>query len=441
MKLMKTIVLFIIFLALGAYVYFYEIEGGKKREKIKDLEEKVFKFEKDSISAIGIDGPKGSFSFIRTDGGWRIEKPVKTEGDESTINSLLTTLANLKKDREFTIKKSELANFGLSRPVLTVHLKDNNGVEDVLRYGDETNIESKIFVSKIDTLIYTVPAHTKNSIDKNLFDWRDKSVIKINRNDIRELHLKNRFGSFQLLKEGPDWHLKSPIEAKADDSNISTILSKLESGKAKSVVSETLDQPADYQLNKPAYEVDIYVGEGRAHQRIIFSALEDNSAYGKDDGRPHVFTVDSTFLKAFNKSVMELRNKKFAEFDKDNADKIEAWQGDSLITLIKDSSDTWVIQDTVKLKTWKVNSYLNSLTGLTAKKYIAEKISESKKYGFAKPQRKVSVYSNGVRIAEIDFGEEKEENVIVFGRHTQTIAEIEKSDFDKVEIKIDEYKE
>ena len=52
MKIIKTVVLFIIFLALGAYVYFYEIEGGKKREKIKELEEKVFKFENDSINII-----------------------------------------------------------------------------------------------------------------------------------------------------------------------------------------------------------------------------------------------------------------------------------------------------------------------------------------------------------------------------------------------------
>ena len=41
MKGTKTLVLFLVFLALGAYVYFYEIEGGKKREKVKELEEKA----------------------------------------------------------------------------------------------------------------------------------------------------------------------------------------------------------------------------------------------------------------------------------------------------------------------------------------------------------------------------------------------------------------
>jgi len=441
MKIMKTVVLFLIFIALSAYVYFYEIKGGKEREKIKESEEKVFNFESDSINAVEIDGSNGSFSFVRTADGWQIEKPVKTDGDKSSINSLLTTLVTMKKDREFSIRASDLANFGLIGQVLEVRLTDKHGKKDILRYGDETGIESKIFVTKTDTLIYTVPAYTKNSVDKSLFDWRDKSVVKVNRNDIRELHLRNQSGSFQVVKEGSDWYLKKPIETKADDSNISALLSKLETGKAKSVVSETLEKPAEFQLNKPVYEVDIYTGEGKAHQRLIFSALEDNSAYGKDEGRPHVFTVDSVFLKAFEKSLMELRNKKFAEFNKDDADKIEAWQGDSLITLVKDSSDSWVMQDTVKFKSWKMNSYLNTLTGLTAKKYIAENVGDSKQYGLAKPQRKVSVYSNGERIAEIDFGEKNEDRVTVYSRHTQTIAEIETSDYDTLEIKTDEFKE
>ena len=293
----------------------------------------------------------------------------------------------------------------------------------------------------MDTIIYTVPAYTKNSIDKSLFDWRDKSVIKVDRNNVRELHLKNGYGRFELAKEGSGWYLKKPIEAKADNSNISSILSKLENGKAKSVVSETMNSAAEYDLNKPYYEVDLLVGEGRARQRVIFSKLEENSAYGKDDGRPQVFTVDSTFLKPFDKTLMDLRNKKFAEFKKDNADKIEAWQGDSLVTLIKDTSNTWMIRDTVKCKTWKVNSYLNSLTGLTAKKYIAENVSESSKYGLSKPQRKIIVYTNGVPVADVAFGEKIDDRVVVLSRHTKTIAEIDNSDFEKVEIKEDEFKE
>jgi hypothetical protein len=441
MKIVKTVVLLLIFLALAAYVYFYEVEGGKKREKIKELEEKVFNFESDSINTIAIDGAKGSFLFVRDQDGWRIEKPIKTDGDKSTINSLLSTLSNMKKDREFTIDKSELASFGLAGHPLEIRLTHNNGTEDFLCYGDETGIESKIFVTNTDTVIYTVPAYTKNSVDKDLFDWRDKSVVKVNRNDIRELYLKNSSGAFHLVKEGADWSLQEPLEAKADNSKLSTMLSKLESGRIKSVVSESFDKPADYDLNKPAYEINLLVGEGKARQQVIFSALKENSAYGKDEARPFVFTVDSTFLKPFNLTLMDLRDKKFAEFDKDNADKIEAWQGDSVITVLKDTSDNWFMQDTVKCKSWKMTSYLNSLAGLTAKAYIAEKTKGSTGYGLAKPQRRVRVYSNGELIADVDFGKKTDDRITVFSRHTQTIAEIAESDFNAIEIKADEFKE
>jgi len=47
-----TLVLLIVCLALGGYVYFYEIKGGEKREKAKEAEKQVWKFEGSDIELV-----------------------------------------------------------------------------------------------------------------------------------------------------------------------------------------------------------------------------------------------------------------------------------------------------------------------------------------------------------------------------------------------------
>jgi hypothetical protein len=45
MRFRGTLILLVVGLLLGGYVYFYEIKGGEKREKAKEAENQVWKFE------------------------------------------------------------------------------------------------------------------------------------------------------------------------------------------------------------------------------------------------------------------------------------------------------------------------------------------------------------------------------------------------------------
>ena len=49
MNLLKTLVLFVIFAILAAYVYFYEIQGGEERKLTEKEAKKIVSFHKDSV--------------------------------------------------------------------------------------------------------------------------------------------------------------------------------------------------------------------------------------------------------------------------------------------------------------------------------------------------------------------------------------------------------
>ena len=56
---MKKIgVLFVIFLALAAFVYFYEIVGEREREEARSLEESLLRTQREEITAVEILRPQ-----------------------------------------------------------------------------------------------------------------------------------------------------------------------------------------------------------------------------------------------------------------------------------------------------------------------------------------------------------------------------------------------
>jgi len=435
MKLMKTLILFLILAALGSYVYFYEIKGGEERDKIAELEEKLFIFEKDSVVAIEIRSIFSQFHFSKTDAGWKINKPVETDGDKNTIDGLVTSLQNLNKIREFPVKLENYKDYGLVARSHLAILIFSDGTRDSVRIGDQTFDGNNYFAAKGDTFVYTVPQTVKTNVSKQLFDWRDKSITKVKQSEIREIKLKNKHGKFHLIKESNDWKIESPRKLKGEKSSIDNLLRKLENGKAKSVISEMMESEGKYSLSRPAIEIDLYIGESKAHKNIKFSSLKNNVSNVKDDSRPQIFTVDSLFLKDLNKSLFDLRDKKIFTFNKADVDKAIVHQGDSTVTMLKDTSGTWTFSTGETLKEWKMNSIVNNINNLVAKKFVKENAEKTSRYGLQNPERKVQLYSKDNLIVETLFGEKRDNNRIVYCLQSKIIAEVQEYNFTNAEVK------
>jgi hypothetical protein len=438
MNLVKTLILFVIFAILGAYVYFYEIKGGEERELAEKEAKKILTFNKDSVEIIEIRSVFNQFYFERIGDTWRIKNPVETGGDETTINGMLNSLTNMNKVRSFTIKEGEQKDYGLVGRSYLVIFQLKNGTRDSVRFGDDTPVGSNVFASKGDTTVFTIPSSVKNSVTKKLFDWRDKSLTKIKQEDVKEFNLKNSHGNFHFLKEGNNWVIKKPRELRAEKSTVDGVLRKFESGRAKSIVSETMENPGNFDLIRPAYKIDFYLGEGKAHKSVILSSLKDNVVNVKDDSRPQVMTVDSLFVRDIDKTLFQFRNKKISDYNNDAVDSIVVSQGDSSLYLVRDKNDDWFLGGDRKVKSWKMNSFLNTVKNLTAKSFLAENVSETKKFGLDQPDRKIEIYLHGELIQSLYLNIYNDTKV-AFSPKSKMVVEIEDSPYNNLELKVDDF--
>jgi hypothetical protein len=441
MKWIKNLFLFLLLLILAAYVYFFEIKRGEKQDQEKRKADLVFQFEPDSVRILEVRSALSQFLFRREAEQWHILKPVLTDAEKNTIAGALSTLTGLKKEREFGIKPGELKSYGLVGTSVLVLVELSDGKRDSVRFGDDTPVGSNAFANKTDTVVFMVPNYAKRNFVKTLFDWRDKSVTKVKQAEVNEFVLQNPQGKFHLVKQGNDWQIQTPLSTRADNGTVSSILSKMEFGRATGVASESMDTPSRYRLSKPAYQVEMVLGEAKARKSVIISDLQDNVAYVKDMSRPQVFTVDSTFVKEVNKSLFQLRFKKIAEFDRDGVDSVIVSQGDSLFTFSKDTSSTWYLNGDKKVKNWKMNSLLGTLNNMSAKKFLQENVASGGEYGLGRPERTISLYQRGEKMQEVMLFTPKKDLKVAFSPYSRLLAEIEANAYDNTKITATEFVE
>ena len=423
----KTAILFVLALALGAYVYFYEIKGGEERQKEKEISEKLFRVHKDSVQSIVIKSLLNNFRFEKTEDGWLIKKPVLTMADESPINTLLRSLTTAKKTRTIAIKPSELKDYGLAQRAMTIVITTKSGERDSVRLGDKTSIGGNVYASRVDTVVYIIPQALKNNAGKSLFDWRDKKVIHFEKDKVRQLSLQSPEGRFNFVKEDGEWKLTEPIKTKAERSAVDGMLNKLDFGRIKSVVSETGDKTAKYGLSRPAYRVELFSGAEKAKSGVSFSKPKGNTVYGKDDVRPHIFTVDTLFLEPFKKDLFGFRDKKILDFDRDRVTKLNLLYNDTLMTMEKDTSGTWHLSSGEKLKSWKINSLLSSLVSLKAERFVEENPPYLMPYGLVNPEGQIELYAGDDPLAKLEIGKKKKDTVYARNPRRKQVVTIKES--------------
>jgi hypothetical protein len=109
-----TLVWLLIAMGLGAFVYFYEIKGGKKREEAETTAKQIFQFKQEDIAAITIHRADETMAFEKRDDGWIITQPLSVKADQSNLDSIAMNLATSPVERKLAASANNLGAYGLN---------------------------------------------------------------------------------------------------------------------------------------------------------------------------------------------------------------------------------------------------------------------------------------------------------------------------------------
>ncbi len=359
----KLIGLALVFVALAAFVYFYEIVGEEARENARELEESLFRIEEDEVAALGITRTGTEpVRLKKSDDKWNLEAPIEASADLATVDALLRSIDRAKRAKAFDDTAGQLEAYGLGSPQSSLSVEAQE-VTKVLELGSKDYTGSQIYVRfEGEQTVYLTTASLLTSLEKDLIDWRNKDAMSFDLGKVEEIQIERAKDRIELVKREETWFLESPVSENADDGKVSSLLSLLESAEAETFVTEEAEHLGEYGLQDPKVIVRVREAGEEAWRQLEVGAKaggesgEDETWFARDPQRTSVFTLKKGLLDDLERDVWEFRDKDVIDVKQDEVQKLTIKQKHSEIVLRREDFK-WIVESPEDFKDRDAQSY------------------------------------------------------------------------------------
>jgi hypothetical protein len=415
MKPKTTLILLLVASAMGLFIWLKERQLPST-EEVSSRAKRVFADLKgDDITklqvALNTSNLVGRVVIEKEKEKWQLREPLAYRASASEVNSVCSALEFLNRDgvitpAELKTKGGKLGDYGLDKPPveLTFWKKDK---ATVIKLGKSSAVGSTVYIQlagKDDILMVDKSLLTK--LDRKVDELRDKTVAEFTTLQANRLEIIQGKKSIEVVKASKPgapaasaadkvWRIAQPLVARADQGKVDGVLDKLHGLQAESFATDKAADLTTYGLDQPQLELTVYTTEHEGAITVQFGAAVKDDAtkiYCKRKGSDTVLTVRTDALKDFNVPVNDLRDKKLADFNSDDARQIVISFASQPIRLAKEKDD-WKLTEpeTIAAENNEVGNLLTSLTGLEAKEFVADVVTDLAKYGLDRPYYTVTV--------------------------------------------------
>ena len=274
---------------------------------------KIFDFDENALKLIEIrKNDQPVVSLEKKNNNWEIIHPPSGFFSAFSIREFVDKLNN-QEVHEFTDEgPTDLNDYGLSRPALTLVLASEGGpAEWRMDFG----------MGPSGKLVYARKSDEKRVVAfrKDFFDWlgkgyllfQNKSVLTVARDQIKTVLIARADGrKFKARQEkAGNWLVLEPSGTAPENlSDFYAILDRVCFLRTNEFISgPPVDQPK-YGLDQPWLKVSLTFSEGGQKMDrtlLVGNELSDGARYGQMTDRPFVFLIHPRIVKSFQKNIIK----------------------------------------------------------------------------------------------------------------------------------------
>ena len=394
MRFRSTLVLVLLLIGLGAYVYWVEVPKSQEEAKKKT----IFEFKPEEVTEVSLVYSDREIVLKKTGEDWRLTKPLDAPADPVAAKNLVNAIA------EAEVKKtlddaSDLGQYGLDQPFAKVSVKLKDKELPTILVGKTTPVGYSAYAKKADEpkVLLTTSAF-RSGMDKQPKDLRDKTILNFADNEVRKLDIHGEGKDLTLVQKDDHWTIEHPGPYAADATAMRSFLSTLRSLRAVDFPS---DQPTDlstYGLDNPRLKVTLYLGKDNAQKDLLIGKDTDNKQlYVQGSGQPTVYTVSDWILRDLNKNLADFRDKTLLAFDRDKATAVEVTRKDGgHFKLVRSDDKQWRLEGGPEGPPAQtvISQYIGDLHDLAGYEIAADKPSDVAQFGLDQPLLTVTVFGD-----------------------------------------------
>ena len=342
----STGLLAVLAVALGVFIYYYEIGGEASRKSALSDAKNIFSGlsaeDVEAISLVTLDGIAARFE--RRQGAWFVATPVEARAEASALDAMAHALVAMPREGSAPAA-GDLSRFGLGPDAKEVYF-EISGVRRSLRIGGSTPVGGHRYVagqSQDDPEglssreVSYVASYRVNAFNRKLSDLRDRRIFDFDEAAVSTLRIgwpEPRSGSMGATNEAPEWtevalaraedgmwHLGAPMRGMADQEIVRSVLSNLAYLRAEEFI-DVPDQAAVESLSETALTVHWTLeAEHLEHHARIAGVIGDRQLVESENGR--LALISSSRLDEFPRRIVDYRFRQLSDFDLSFARRVE----------------------------------------------------------------------------------------------------------------------
>jgi hypothetical protein len=178
-----TLILVLLALGLGSFVYFYEIQGATQREAVQEKNQQLFSFSVDDVQSLAIKTQKVNLTLERSGQSskpdWLLKAPVSAPANDAVVSYLLNLLFPGQSTRSLSVPPSQRGEFGLDEPQIIINIRLKNQKSHQLIVG-RANFNRRFLYAQIDTAVQPdgnldvllVSPDFENAVNREISEWK-----------------------------------------------------------------------------------------------------------------------------------------------------------------------------------------------------------------------------------------------------------------------------
>jgi hypothetical protein len=400
---------FLLLLVVGVPLIGYAVYESKREPPDADKKDKVFSVEADKIEEITVKSESGEQTTLRKSGtDWQIVQPIAAKGDGAEVAGITSGVAALEQQRLIDENPSDLAEYGLAPARVEVTFKAG-GQEHRLLVGRKSPTGTDLY-AKLgnEKKVFLIPSYLDAALNKKTFDFRDKTVLTLDRDKIDRFGVVTAARTLQFAKSGSEWTMTAPLAARADFTTIDGLISRLNTLQMKSIAAADAPKLDEYGLDKP--DVTVQIGSGSSQAVLLIGKAAGDDVFAKDQSRPAVITIEKALVDDLKKDVGDFRQHDLFDARAFNATRIDVLRGAETFSFEKTKSKNKEGQEEEKWRQLapaardadqtKVENLMSAITAARATSFV----ESAAKTGLEKPELTVTVkFDDGKREEKTSF--------------------------------------
>ena len=244
---------------LALLLVFYLVLHNSSKEDSQDTEktsETAFETTVEDISEAVFKSGENEFKFTKSDDIWKYNGEENFPLDQSAFEEIISKFEKIAADRVLE-KPDNISEYGLDDPTVTVSLKDKDGKEQTLQFGDTNSVTSSSYMTlnKDNEKVYMVSSTIVTSLQFDINDLAEKETFP-SITDITGVIMERNGQTFSVFKDSSSstgWTVTGWDGTKKDagSSQVSEFTNPITSLSRSSFISQNTEDLSQYGLDNP----------------------------------------------------------------------------------------------------------------------------------------------------------------------------------------------